>query len=104
MKRKVGKAEHAAAVDTQLKKSALVRLRRIEGQVRGVQTMVEEERYCADVLVQISAIHESLRSVAQLLLRNHLEHCASDAIRSGDGTRRARMYDELAELFSKYGR
>ena len=98
------KAEHAHAVDADLKNDALVRLRRIEGQVRGVQRMVEEQRYCADVLVQISAIHESLRGVAQLMLRNHLEHCASEAIRSGDSTRRTRMYDELTDLFAKHVR
>ena len=96
--------EHAHAVDPDLKEQARVRLRRIEGQVRGVQKMIEEERYCADVLVQISAIHESLRSVAQLMLRNHLQHCASNAIRSDDPERRERMYDELTELFAKHVR
>jgi DNA-binding FrmR family transcriptional regulator len=98
------KPVHAHAVDPDLKSDALVRLKRIEGQVRGVQRMVEEQRYCADVLVQISAIHESLRAVAQLMLRNHLEQCASDAIRSGDPSRRTRMYDELTELFAKHVR
>jgi DNA-binding FrmR family transcriptional regulator len=78
------------------------RLSRIEGQVRGVSKMVDEERYCGDVLIQVSAIQESLRSVAQLLLRNHLQHCAADAIRSADPERRERMYDELTELFFKH--
>ena len=82
----------------------LQRLRRIEGQVRGIQRMVEEERYCADVLVQISAVHESLRSVAQVMLRNHLQHCASEAIRSNDPARRSKMYDELIDLFAKHVR
>ena len=94
--------QHAHAVDPNLKKRALTRLRRIEGQVRGVERMVDEERYCADVLVQVSAIHESLRAVARLLLRNHLEHCASDAINSGDEERRDAMYDELTDLFYKH--
>lgn len=66
--------------------------------------MVEEERYCADVLMQLSAIQESLRGVAQVLLRNHLQHCATDAIRSGDGERREAMYDELTDLFFKHVR
>lgn len=96
--------DHATAVDPAKKKNALDRLKRIEGQVRGVQRMVEEERYCADTLVQLSAIHESLRAVAQLLLRNHLEHCATEAIRSADASRRAEMYDELTELFAKHVR
>jgi len=64
--------------------------------------MVDEERYCADVLIQLSAIQESLRSVARLLLRNHLQHCAADAIRSSDAERRERMYDELTDLFFKH--
>ncbi len=95
---------HAHAVDPDLKRRASARLKRIEGQIRGVQRMIEQERYCADVLVQISAIHESLRSVAQLLLRNHLQHCASDAIRSSDAKRREEMYGELTDLFFKHVR
>jgi len=93
-----------SGVHKKLRKRALTRLRRIEGQVRGVHRMIEEERYCTDVLVQVSAIHEALRSVAQLMLRGHLEHCAADAIRSSDPDRRERMYDELTELFSKHMR
>ena len=92
----------AHAVDPVLKQRASVQLKRIEGQVRGVSAMVGEERYCGDVLIQISAIQESLRSVAQLLLRNHLQHCATDAIRSTDRERRERTYDELTELFFKH--
>src|SRR5437870_1793697 len=93
---------HAQAVDPQLTEGAVKRLKRIEGQIRGVQRMVEEERYCADILVQISAIQESLRSVSQLLLRNHLQQCATAAIRSSDDTRREAMYDELSDLYFKY--
>ena len=105
MRRKgAARPEHAAAVDEDLKKDATVRLKRIEGQVRGIQRMVEEKRYCADILVQISAVHESLRAVAQLMLRNHLQHCATDAIRSTDPDRRSQMYDELVELFAKHVR
>ena len=95
---------HAHAVDPDLKESAGKRLKRIEGQIRGVQRMIEEERYCADVLVQISAIQESLRSVSQLLLRNHLQHCATVAIRSDDAARREAMYEELSDLYFKYAR
>ena len=98
------KPRHAAAVDPELKSRASTRLKRIEGQVRGIARMVEEERYCGDVLVQISAIQESLRGVAQLLLRNHLQHCATDAIRSTDAGRREQMYDELTDLFFKHVR
>jgi len=93
---------HAHAVDPKLKQRATTQLKRIEGQVRGILGMVEEERYCGDVLVQVSAVQESLRSVARLLLRNHLQHCATDAIRSSDAERRERMYDELTDLFFKH--
>src|SRR5262245_4168208 len=74
----------AIAVDQDVKERNLKRLRRIEGQMRGLQKMVEEDRYCADILTQVSSVHEALRSVARELLRNHLRHCASTAIRSDD--------------------
>ena len=93
----------AVAVDPDIKSSNLTRLRRIEGQVRGLQKMVEEERYCADVLTQISSVHEALRSVARELMRNHLKHCATSAIRAGDDSADA-MYDELVELMYKHAR
>jgi len=82
----------------------LARLKRAEGQVRGVQRMVEENRYCMDVLTQISAIHESLRKVSEILLRDHLDHCVTSAIDSGDKREKERIYDELADLFNKYAR
>ena len=79
------------------------RLRRIEGQVRGLQKMVEEDRYCADIMTQISAVHEALRAVGRELMRNHLKHCAATAIRSSDEEAGA-MYDELVELMYKHSR
>src|SRR5712671_6244330 len=75
----------------------LLRLRRVEGQVRGVQKMVEEDRYCPDVLVQMSAIHESLRAVERILMKDHLQHCATEALRSGDDKQAQRTYNELTE-------
>src|SRR5580765_2451323 len=82
----------------------MLRLRRVEGQVRGVQKMVEEERYCPDVLVQMSAIHESLRAVERILMKDHLQHCATEALRSGDAKQAQRTYDELTELFYRHVR
>ena len=79
-------------------------LKRIEGQVRGIQRMVDENRYCMDVLTQISAINESLRKVSEALLRDHLDHCVTNAIDSGDRREKERIYDELADLFNKYAR
>ena len=91
----------AVGVDPERKRSSLNRLRRIEGQVRGLQRMVEEERYCADVLTQLSSVQEALRAVGRELLRNHLEHCATEAIRSGGEDAEA-MYDELVSLMYKH--
>jgi DNA-binding FrmR family transcriptional regulator len=87
----------AAAVDPEIKDRNLKRLRRIEGQVRGLQRMVEEERYCADILTQVSSVQEALRGVGKELLRNHLKHCATKAIRSGDDEAE-KMYDELVGM------
>src|SRR5213593_3653149 len=91
----------AVGVDPEIKAGNLTRLRRIEGQIRGLQKMVEEDRYCADVLTQISSVHEALRSVARELMRNHLKHCATSAIRAGNESADA-MYDELVELMHKH--
>lgn len=93
----------AVGVDASIKRRNLTRLRRIEGQVRGLQRMVEEERYCADILTQISAAHESLRAVSRELMRNHLKHCAASAIRQGESEAEA-MYDELVDLMHKHAR
>ena len=94
----------AISVDPEIKTAVLNRLRRIEGQVRGLQRMVEEERYCADVLSQVSSVQEALRGVGRSLLRNHLKHCASTAIRSADTDRAEAMYDELVDLMYKSAR
>jgi DNA-binding FrmR family transcriptional regulator len=94
----------AVAVDPSIKSSNLVRLRRIEGQIRGLQKMVEEDRYCADILVQISAVHEALRGVSKSLMLNHLKHCTTEALRSGDEQKSAEVYDELMALIFKHSR
>lgn len=93
----------AVAVDPAAKERNLKRLRRIEGQVRGLQKMVEEERYCTDVMTQISSVHEALRSVGRELMRNHLKHCAASAIAKG-GEERDAMYDELVDMLYKHSR
>ena len=93
----------AVAVDPDAKDRNLKRLRRIEGQVRGLQKMVEEDRYCADVMTQISSVHEALRSVGRELMRNHLKHCATAAIKAGPVDAES-MYDELVDLLYKHSR
>jgi DNA-binding FrmR family transcriptional regulator len=93
----------AAGVDPEAKTRNLHRLRRIEGQVRGLQKMIDEDRYCADILTQISSVHEALRSVGRELMRNHLKHCATGAIKGTNAEAEA-MYDELVELMYKHSR
>jgi CsoR family transcriptional regulator, copper-sensing transcriptional repressor len=87
----------AVGVDPQLKDANLKRLRRIEGQVRGLQKMVEEDRYCADIITQVASVQEALRGVARNLMRNHLRHCATKALRSGKKAESEAMFDELLE-------
>ncbi len=94
----------AAAVDPNIKISNLKRLRRIEGQVRGLEKMVEADRYCPDILVQISSVQEALRAVGRNLMRNHLRHCATQAIRNGSAVQAEATYDELLELIYRHSR
>jgi CsoR family transcriptional regulator, copper-sensing transcriptional repressor len=79
------------------KKSVQGRLKRIEGQVRGLQNMVENDRYCIDVLTQVSAVKAALESVALLLLADHTEHCVTEAIRAGDGRAKVRELSGAVE-------
>ena len=98
-----GDGRKAVGVDPDVKERNRKRLRRIEGQVRGLQKMVDEDRYCADILTQISSVHEALRAVGRELMRNHLKHCAASALSAG-GDEREAMYDELVEMMYKHSR
>lgn len=93
----------AAHVDADGRERNLKRLRRIEGQVRGLHKMVEDDRYCADIMTQIASVHEALRSVGRELMRNHLKHCATGAIQAGEPAASA-MYDELVDMMYKHSR
>ena len=93
----------AVAVDPDTRTRNLKRLRRIEGQIRGLHKMVEDDRYCADILTQISSAHEALRAVGRELMRNHLKHCAATAIAAG-GDERDAMYDELVDMMYRHSR
>lgn len=79
------------------KKTVLTRLRRIEGQVRGIENMVEEDRYCIDVLTQVNAVRAALEAVALQLLADHTEHCVTEAIRSGGGAAKVRELNEAVQ-------
>lgn len=83
-------------------KDCLSRLSRIEGQVRGVARMIEDERYCIDILTQIRAIKAALNKVESEVLKDHADHCVVDAIKSGDETEQKEKFNELVELFDRY--
>ena len=93
--------DHATHVPPDTKDALAKRLRRIEGQVRGLQKLVDEGRYCADILIQIASVQEALRSVGKLLLQNHLTHCVSGAMRSGEPAEAKRVVDEIVELWGR---
>lgn len=96
--------KRAVAIDADAKAANLRRLRRLEGQVRGLQKMVDQDRYCPDIMIQISAVQEALRTVGRELMRNHLRHCVTKAVTEGPPDQANAMYDELVELIYKHSR
>ncbi|MEP9376685.1 metal-sensitive transcriptional regulator [Aquabacter sp. CN5-332] len=80
------------------KASVAKRLNRIEGQVRGIARMVEEDRYCIDIVTQISAVRAALRKAEEEVLRDHVAHCVTHAIRSGDAEEQKKKVDELMDV------
>lgn len=86
------------------KKKALARLRRVEGQVAGIQRMVEDEKYCVDVLLQVTAAQAALGKIGQMILASHIECCVADAFESGSDRERHQKIDELVEVFGRYSR
>ena len=86
------------------KEDILKRLRRIEGQVRGVARMVEEDRYCIDVVTQIGAVRAALRKVEEEVLRDHVGHCVEGAIASGNKGQQRRKIAELMDVFGRTDR
>jgi CsoR family transcriptional regulator, copper-sensing transcriptional repressor len=89
-------------IDDETKVKVLGRLRRIEGQVQGIQRMVEEEKYCVDILLQLTAVEGAVAQVQRLLLGRHIESCVADAIRSGSTRDRQKKVDELLDVFSRF--
>ncbi len=85
------------------KAKALGRLRRIEGQVQGLQRMIGADADCVDVLLQISAVQGALEQVQKLLLGRHIESCVADAFRSGSRGDRQRKIDDLLDVFARFG-
>ncbi|HZT38373.1 MAG TPA: metal-sensitive transcriptional regulator [Bryobacteraceae bacterium] len=99
-----GRLKKAAAVDPEIKAANLRRLRRLEGQIRGLQKMIVEERYCPDIMIQISAAQEALSAVGRELMRNHLRHCVTKAVTDGTAGEAEAMYDEIVDLIYKHAR
>ena len=99
-----GSARKASGVSPEIKSANLKRLKRIEGQVRGLARMLEDDRYCPDIMVQISSVQEALRAVGRGLMRNHLRHCATQAIRNGNPAQAEATYDELMKLIYTHAR
>ncbi len=93
----------ATVRDPKLKQTILNRLKSIEGHVRGIERMVEEDQYCIDILNQTSAVHKALEKVDVMILENHLETCVTTAIRSDDPGERERVIRELMALFQDGG-
>ncbi len=81
------------------KEKLLTRLRRIEGQTRGLQRMIEEDRYCVDILTQVASVQAALEQVSVMLMGNHLRHCVTEAIQEGNGEAKIQ---EVMEVFQRY--
>jgi CsoR family transcriptional regulator, copper-sensing transcriptional repressor len=86
------------------KASTLKRLNRIEGQVRGLARMIEEDRYCIDIVTQIAAVRAALRRAEEEILRDHVAHCVAHAITSGDKADQRRKVAELMDVMGRAGR
>ncbi len=84
------------------KELLIKRLNRIEGQVKGIQKMVEEERYCVDILVQISAIRSAISKVGNIILENHIKGCVSNSIKNGEVEKSEELISELMDTINKF--
>jgi CsoR family transcriptional regulator, copper-sensing transcriptional repressor len=89
-------------IDTETKGKAVGRLRRIEGQVQGLQRMIEADAYCVDILLQVSAVQGALEQVQKLLLGRHIESCVAEALRSGSRGERQKKIDELIDVVARF--
>ena len=96
----MSKSKTLPIYDQERRENLQARLNRVEGQVRGVSRMLDEQRPCIDVLQQLASVQAALRGVTKDVLRNYLERCATDGIRSGD----ASVYDELMEAIYKFAK
>ena len=93
--------EKRQVISADRKIDAGLRLNRVEGQIRGLKKMVDEGRSCVDVLTQLASVQEALRGLTKLMMRNYLENCATEAIRSKSGDE---IYDELMDVIFKFAK
>jgi len=91
-------------MDAETKKAVRARLRRIAGQVQAVERMVDEDRYCIDLMHQLAAVQAAIGKVGEVILRSHVQSCVTDAIRSGDERECRRKVEELVSVFGRYRR
>ena len=89
-------------IEPETKARALGRLRRVEGQVQGIQRMVEEDKYCVDILLQLAAVQGAVEQVEKLLLGQHIESCVAEAMRSGNARERQRKVGELLDVCARF--
>ena len=101
MARPQSEVPHAEGIEEETKASLLRRLSRIRGQVEGIRKMVEEDRYCPDILQQFDAVHSALKATQKELLANHLDRCATTAFREG-GEEAEQVRQEIVDLFVRY--
>jgi DNA-binding FrmR family transcriptional regulator len=94
--------EEAEMIDDEVEKQCLVRLNRIQGQIRGIGNMLKERRYCVDIIMQIAAAEAALHKVSEIIMRNHLRTCVQTAFRSRDKKERERMVEELMQVYARY--
>jgi DNA-binding FrmR family transcriptional regulator len=92
------------AVQGEMKDDVLKRLNRIEGQIRGIHRLIEQEVYCVEVMQQIASVHQALRGVEKMLMKNHLQRCVTEALRSGEEAEAERAYGEIMDVIYKYSR
>ena len=88
-------------INERVEKECVTRISKIKGQVRGIEKMIKEGRYCVDVVMQISAVESALHKVSEIILKNHLETCVIEAFRSPDKEERERKIDEFMEIYTK---
>lgn len=99
-----GKHPRLMTVEDNKRELLMQRLNRLTGQLEGVKRMVEEDRYCIDILNQVSSAQEALRGFSRIVMRNYLESCATNAIRSADAPESERIYDEIMDQLYKHAR